>query len=379
MDINILSKISEVNSKDWNLINFDEHPFTSYEFLSSLEESKTVCAKTGWQPQHIIIKQNNKVVGAIPIYLKGHSYGEYVFDHSWANAYEKAGGNYYPKLISAIPFTPVNGPRFLYNLKFKNQIIEEISKTIKNLTINNNLSSAHINFLSNDHKEILTSNNWIKRMGLQFHWENNRYQSFNEFLFQLKSHKRKMIKKEREYLQKLDISIVKLTGDDLTSSVWDKFYSFYLDTIDRKWGGAYLNREFFELISEKMSSKILLIISKKDNDIIAGALNFIGNDKLFGRNWGSKINIPFLHFELCYYQAIEFAIQNQLKFVEAGAQGSHKIKRGYLAKPTYSYHFIPNEKFRSAVLNFTKHETKEIQYQISLINKHQNPFSNKIG
>ena len=376
MELSVFSKISDINYKDWNLINTEEHPFTSHEFLSSLEDSKTVCAETGWQPQHLVLKKNNKLIGALPNYLKNHSCGEYVFDHSWANAYERAGGYYYPKLISAIPFTPVKGPRFLFELTEKKRVIETISNALKKIAIENNLSSAHINFLSTNDEQILTHNDWLERVGLQFHWENQNYYSFNDFLKLLKSQKRKMIKKERSYFKDKNISIIKMTGDDLKSHIWDKFYEFYLNTIDRKWGGAYLNREFFELISNKMSSKILLIVAKKNNDIVAGALNFIGNDKLFGRNWGSIIKIPFLHFELCYYQAIEFAIENKLKFVEAGAQGEHKIKRGYLARPTYSYHFIPNPSFKKAILTFVEYEKKEIAKQINYINNEGNPFSN---
>ena len=375
MEISIVSKISDIDSKEWNLINVDEHPFTSYEFLNSLEESNSVCAKTGWLPQHIIVKKNNTIIGALPNYLKSHSYGEYVFDHNWANAFERAGGSYYPKLISAIPFTPVNGPRFLYKLEYKRQVIELISDTLKKLTIKNNLSSAHINFLSNDYKKILNSENWLERLGLQFHWENKNFSTFENFLDKLKSQKKKMIKKERKYLKQSDISIMRLTGNELNCKIWDKFYDFYLNTVDRKWGSAYLNRDFFELISKNMSSKILLIIAKKDNDIVAGALNYIGKNKLFGRNWGSIIEIPFLHFELCYYQAIDFAIEKGLKFVEAGAQGPHKIKRGYLANPTYSYHFIPNESFKDAISKFITYETKEITNQIKFVNNEGSPYS----
>ena len=376
MELSLVSNISRINSKDWNSINVDDHPFTSYEFLHSLEDSKVVCSDTGWQPQHVILKKNNKLIGALPTYLKSHSYGEYVFDHSWAEAYARAGGNYYPKLISAIPFTPVNGPRFLFKPKTKNIVIELINETIKKITIKNNLSSAHINFLAEDYQKTLTSNHWLERLGLQFHWKNESFNTFNDFLDQLKSQKRKMIKKERKYLKNENISITRLTGDNLTTKIWDEFYHFYLNTVDKKWGGAYLNRDFFELISNTMSSKILLIIAKIDDQIVAGALNFIGKDKLFGRNWGSNVNIPFLHFELCYYQAIEFAIENRLKLVEAGAQGQHKIKRGYLAKPTYSYHFIPNQSFKKAVLNFLEYEKGEIKKQINYVNNEGSPFTN---
>ncbi len=377
MKVDIVSNISKIDSDKWNKINQNGHPFTSHEFLFSLEESKSVNPQTGWQPQHVILKNpKEEIIGALPNYLKGHSYGEYIFDHSWANAYEKAGGMYYPKIISAIPFTPVNGPRFLYEEKDKKNVVKKLISTLENLTIENNLSSAHINFLLDDCSKILKKRCWIERKGLQFHWENKNFQDFDEFLNNLKSNKRKMIKKERKNFINSDISISKLTGDDLTSLIWDKFYNFYLNTIDRKWGGAYLNRDFFDLISDKLSSKILLIIAKKQDEIIAGALNFIGKDTLYGRNWGSIVDVPFLHFELCYYQAIDFAIEKKLKTVEAGAQGPHKVKRGYLAKPIFSYHFIPNNSFKTAIEKFVDLETKEIFKQIEYVNKNANPYKN---
>ncbi len=377
MEIQIITKISNICKKDWNNLNFHNHPFISHDFLYSLEESNSVSIKTGWQPNHIIVKNNkNKIVGALPNYLKTHSYGEYVFDHSWANAYEQAGGMYYPKLISAIPFTPVNGPRFLYDINIKNEVINKLILTLEKITKNNNLSSSHINFLTSKDQDTIRNHDWIERLGLQFHWENKNYKSFEDFLNNLKRQKRKMIKKERCTFSESDITFEKLTGDDLNSEIWDKFYHFYLNTINRKWGSAYLNREFFEIISNTFSKKILLIIAKKDNEIIAGALNFIGEDSLYGRNWGTRVNIPFLHFEICYYQAIDFAIKNNLKIVEAGAQGPHKINRGYIAKPTYSYHYIPNNSFNDAVRKFVCTETKEIRRQIEYVNKERNPFSN---
>ena len=378
MKIEVISNISEINEKQWNNINADDYPFTSHEFLYSLEESKSVSIETGWQPKHIIVKNcKENIIGALPNYLKNHSYGEYVFDHSWADAYERSGGTYYPKLISAIPFTPVNGPRFLYELDKKKQVVNSICEVIENLVKKNNLSTSHINFLSDDCNKILKERGWLERKGIQFHWENKNYKDFNNFLDELKSQKRKMIKKERRSFKESNISIIRLVGDEINCSIWDSFYTFYLNTVNKKWGGVYLNRTFFDLISKKISSKILLILAKKDDKVIAAALNFISKDRLFGRNWGSIVNVPFLHFELCYYQAIEFAIENKIKLVEAGAQGPHKIKRGYLAKPTLSYHFIPNLSFKIAVEKFVNYETSEISKQIDYINIEQNPFNNK--
>ena len=380
MKIELVSDLISVDKNQWNRLNVTNHPFTSYEFLTSLELSHSVCQKTGWTPKHIIIKDNaNILIGALPNYLKMHSYGEYIFDHSWANAFENAGGQYYPKLLSAIPFTPATGPRFLIrddNL-YKDEIFELLVNTIENLVKDNNLSSAHINFLSEDISKKLHHNNWIERKGLQFHWHNKGYKTFNDFLEKLKSSKRKAIKKERQKISNFDIKIDRITGNDLTDEMWNSFYQFYLNTIDKKWGGAYLTKDFFYLINQNMKDRILLVIAKQHDEIVAAALNFIGNDTLYGRNWGSLVDIPFLHFELCYYQAIEFAIERNIKKVEAGAQGDHKIQRGYIATSTYSCHYINNPSFTDAVKNFVKVEAKEINKQIEIINQLGSPYSNQ--
>jgi predicted N-acyltransferase len=380
MKIELVSNLINVDKDQWNRLNVTNHPFTSYEFLTSLELSHSVCQKTGWTPQHIVIKDNkNILIGALPNYLKMHSYGEYIFDHSWANAFENAGGQYYPKLLSAIPFTPATGPRFLIrddNVD-KDKIFELLINTIENLVKNNNLSSAHINFLSEDISIKLNHKNWIERKGLQFHWHNKEYKTFNDFLEKLKSTKRKAIKKERQKIFNFDIKIERITGNDLTDEMWDSFYEFYLNTVDKKWGGAYLTKNFFYLINQNMKDKVLLVIAKQHDKIVAAALNFIGNDTLYGRNWGSIVDIPFLHFELCYYQAIEFAIEQKIKKVEAGAQGDHKIQRGYIATSTYSCHYINNPSFTDAVKRFVKMEAKEINKQIEIINQLGSPYSNQ--
>ena len=380
MKIELVSNLINVDKDQWNRLNVTNHPFTSYEFLTSLELSHSVCQKTGWTPQHIVIKDNkNILIGALPNYLKMHSYGEYIFDHSWANAFENAGGQYYPKLLSAIPFTPATGPRFLIrddNVD-KDKIFELLINTIENLVKNNNLSSAHINFLSEDISIKLNHKNWIERKGLQFHWHNKEYKTFNDFLEKLKSTKRKAIKKERQKIFNFDIKIERITGNDLTDEMWDSFYEFYLNTVDKKWGGAYLTKNFFYLINQNMKDKVLLVIAKQHDKIVAAALNFIGNDTLYGRNWGSLVDIPFLHFELCYYQAIEFAIERNIKKVEAGAQGDHKIQRGYIATSTYSCHYINNPSLTDAVKRFVKMEAKEINKQIEIINQLGSPYSNQ--
>ena len=379
MKIELASSLRNIDKNQWNKLNICNHPFTSYEFLNALETSNSVSTKTGWTPKHILVKNAaNNLIGASPNYLKMHSYGEYIFDHSWANAFENAGGQYYPKLLSAIPFTPATGPRILLSPQKNNndEILKLIIGTYEQLVKNNNLSSAHINFITKQLSDTLNKRNWIKREGLQFHWYNKKYQSFDDFLDELKSTKRKAIKKERKKINEYGLTIERLTGDALNVKIWDSFYEFYLSTIDKKWGGAYLTKDFFYSINRSMKNKILLVIAKKNNDIIAGALNFIGKNTLYGRNWGSKLDIPFLHFELCYYQAIEYAIENKIQIVEAGAQGHHKIQRGYIATSTYSAHYIQNDSFDKAVRGFVEMEANEINKQIEIINQQGSPYSN---
>jgi uncharacterized protein len=379
MKIQLASSLTDINKDQWNKLNICNHPFTSYDFLNALEISNSVSTKTGWTPKHILVKnEDNTIVGASPNYLKMHSYGEYIFDHSWANAYENAGGQYYPKLLSAIPFTPATGPRILLNPQNNDndKILKLIIDTYEHLIKNNNLSSAHINFITKELSNKLSKRNWIERKGLQFHWHNKEYKSFDDFLDKLKSTKRKAIKKERKKVNEYDLIIERITGDALNIKIWDSFYEFYLSTIDKKWGGAYLTKNFFYLINESMKNNILLVIAKKNDEIIAGALNFVSKNTLYGRNWGSKLDIPFLHFELCYYQAIEYAIENNIAIVEAGAQGHHKIQRGYVATSTYSAHYIQNSSFDKAVRNFVKMEAKEINKQIDVINQQGSPYSN---
>ena len=379
MKIELASSLRNIDKNQWNKLNICNHPFTSYEFLNALETSNSVSTKTGWTPKHILVKNAaNNLIGASPNYLKMHSYGEYIFDHSWANAFENAGGQYYPKLLSAIPFTPATGPRILLSPQKNNndEIFKLIIGTYEQLVKNNNLSSAHINFITKQLSDTLNKRNWIKREGLQFHWYNKKYQSFDDFLDELKSTKRKAIKKERKKINEYGLTIERLTGDALNVKIWDSFYEFYLSTIDKKWGGAYLTKDFFYSINQSMKNKILLVIAKKNNDIIAGALNFLGENTLYGRNWGSKLDIPFLHFELCYYQAIEYAIENKIQIVEAGAQGHHKIQRGYIATSTYSAHYIQNDSFDKAVRGFVEIEANEINKQIEIINQQSTPYSN---
>ncbi len=349
--------ITDIPESDWNRLNREDYPFTDHAFLAALEKSGSVGVDSGWQPLHIGIHDTEEgpLCAVMPAYIKYHSYGEYVFDHSWAHAFERAGGNYYPKLLGAVPFTPVPGPRLLYDQEYAS-CAQMLIQICAQLIQNNQLSSAHINFIDETDKNSLSQAGWMIRTGLQFHWHNHNYSDFDAFLAQLSSRKRKNIAKERRSLTEKGICFHKLTGTDIKSHHWDAFYNFYLSTIDKKWGGAYLTKEFFIEIGASMADRILLVMAEQDNQMIAGALNFIGKDTLYGRNWGCIEDIPNLHFETCYYQAIEFAIAHHLKRVEAGAQGLHKVQRGYLPVYTYSAHWLADTSFRTAVERFLKQE-----------------------
>ena len=312
---------------------------------------------------HYIEYKNDEIIALCPLYLKSHSYGEYIFDHAWADAYHRHGLNYYPKLQSAIPFTPVTGERIFVNKKIKNKKdkIKEIINNIINEAKRLNVSSAHFNFIKNP-------NDWdanepiMIREGIQFHWKNNDYKSFDDFLSTLSSRKRKQIKKERQCLQNNNLEVKLLTGDKLKKEDFDFFYECYLDTTGRKWGSTYLKKEFFMNILSNFKDKILLMIAFQDNIKIASALNFLSETHLYGRLWGSKFEVPYLHFELCYYQAIDYAIANKIKHVEAGAQGEHKLSRGYLPQKTWSAHWIKEKDFSEAINKFLNEEAKMINH-----------------
>lgn len=373
----INKNISSIGKKSWQECNVDNNPFLSYTFLKNLEDSNSVGQETSWIPNYISIVEKKNVVGVSPIYIKLDSQGEYIFDHSWANAYYNAGGKYYPKIQSSVPFTPVTGNRILINKKLDlnkaRNIIEAFGDFLKEFT-NDNYSSAHITFCSNYECSILENKNFLTRIGEQYHWKNDKYKNFEDFLNSLNSRKRKAISKERKYINNLDLKILIKSGSDISKADWDNMYEFYRNTTNKKWGQAYLNKKFFYLLAKNFSSKILLIFAEKNNKTVAGALHVIGENTLYGRYWGSNINIKYLHFELCYYQAIEWAIKNNLNFVEGGAQGAHKIQRGYLPVKTYSTHYIVNESFRNAVKNFLTEEIQLINNDISLINNEYSPF-----
>ncbi|MCG6204035.1 GNAT family N-acetyltransferase [Rhodopseudomonas sp. HC1] len=333
------------------------NPFTSHAFFSALETSKSASVRTGWGPRHLLAKQGERIVGIVPCYLKAHSQGEYVFDRGWADAYERAGGSYYPKLQSSVPFTPATGPRLLIRPgEDAGEVAAALSGGLIALCKLSEASSAHVTFARESEWHFLAEQGFLQRTDQQFHWHNAGYGSFDDFLATLNSRHRKAIKRERRDALANGITIHHLTGADITEDAWDAFFEFYMETGSRKWGRPYLNRAFYSLIGESMADDVLLVMAKRDGRWVAGAINFIGGDTLFGRHWGAVEHHPFLHFEVCYYQAIDFAIARGLKVVEAGAQGEHKVARGYLPQTTYSAHYIADPALRRAIADYLKRE-----------------------
>ena len=379
VQLKVISSLAAVAAEDWDACaNPDSqiyNPFLRHAFLLALEESGSAVSETGWLGQHLVLEDSDgKVQAVMPLYLKNHSQGEYIFDYGWADAFHRAGGNYYPKLLCAVPFTPAGGRRLLVR-DGPNAAGYETSLLAGSLTLLDKLqsSSLHINFLPEDSWQQLGQQGFLQRTDQQFHWMNNEYTSFDDFLEALASRKRKNLRKERAKALENGIEVEWLTGSDLTESHWDAFFHFYMDTGQRKWGTPYLTRSFFSMINETMADDILLIMAKRDGDYIAGALNFIGGDTLFGRNWGCIEDHPFLHFELCYYQAIDFAIKRGLRRVEAGAQGTHKLARGYVPHRTYSAHYIAHAGLRDAVGNYLESERQYVDNDIAVLSNHT-PF-----
>jgi uncharacterized protein len=333
------------------------NPFVSHAFFSAVEESGSAIARTGWGPRHLLAKIDDKVVGVVPCYLKSHSQGEYVFDRGWADAFERAGGRYYPKLQCSVPFTPATGPRLLIRGDVdREQVANALASGLVALTGISKASSVHVTFAREAECKFLAEHGFLQRNDQQFHWHNQGYATFDDFLGSLNSRHRKAIKRERREAVAADITIHRLTGKDITEDAWDAFFDFYMETGSRKWGRPYLTRKFFSLVGESMSEDVLLVMARRNGRWIAGAINFIGSDTLFGRNWGAVEHHPFLHFEVCYYQAIDFAIQRKLQVVEAGAQGEHKLARGYLPHTTYSAHYIADPNLRRAIADYLKRE-----------------------
>jgi len=365
--IEVVESIADVPADQWNACANPEpenyNPFISHAFLKTLEDCKAVHHSTGWQPQHLILREADSCVTAcMPLYAKSHSKGEYVFDYGWAEAFQQAGGQYYPKLVSAVPFTPVPGRRCLVKPGINAEAREKyiLSGAIE-LAGRYQVSSLHINFLSEAEWEHCAKVGFLKRTDQQFHWQNQGYGAFEDFLAGLASRKRKAMRKERTQATADNINIEQVTGKDITEAHWDAIYEFYIDTSSRKWGQPYLNRNFFSLLGAAMAERCLLVMAKRNDRYIAGALHMIGGDCLYGRYWGAIETHSFLHFEICYYQAIDYAIQHNLRRVEAGAQGEHKLTRGYMPVPTFSAHYIAHPRFSKAIEAYLEGERAHVK------------------
>lgn len=376
VSITIHDGIASIDGADWdrcaapNDVTVD--PFTTHRFLRALEESGSVGEGTGWTPRPLVARRGDEVIGVAPLYIKHHSQGEYVFDHNWAHAYERAGGSYYPKAQIAVPFTPATGRRFLAAQGHEAEAMAALTQGAVQVVAENGLSSLHITFCAEAEAIAGEALGLMRRASQQFHWENPGYQSFDDFLAALSSRKRKTIRRERAEAQSFGGDIVQLSGADIQPQHWDACWRFYQDTGSRKWGRPYLSRSFFDLIGESMADDLLLVLALKGGEPIAGALNFIGSESLFGRYWGCTEHHPFLHFELCYYQAIDFAIAHGLR-VEAGAQGEHKLARGYMPAETHSLHWINDPGFREAVAKFLDAERRAIDHEIEVLRSY-GPF-----
>ena len=339
-------------------------PFTKYDFLLALEESKSTSPEAGWVPIHLVVTEGGDFIAVMPLYVKFNSMGEFIFDYSWAQEYEFMGESYYPKLLSAVPFTPATGQRFLVKPGYESIGFSALIQAMKSIIKGQSFSSAHINFCTSEEVEHGQEYGLLHRTGYQYRWTNPGYGDFDQFLNELSSRKRRNIRRERKNLQTFGGKIKLLNGDQIQEHHWDSFWLFYQETGMRKWGYPYLTREFFSIVGDSMADDILLILCEKDGYPIAGALNFIGRDKLFGRYWGCMEYQVFLHFELCYYQAMDYAIQHGLKYVEAGAGGHHKLARGYLPFKTHSLHWIGHQGFHQALENFLKKEEKLVLEEI---------------
>jgi uncharacterized protein len=367
--------VAEVGREAWDALAAPTgDPFLSFDFLDACEASGSAVPRQGWAGRHLTLEREGRLIGAMPLWLKGHSQGEYVFDHSWADAYQRAGGDYYPKLLSAVPFTPVTGPRLLVAPgEDMDAVRAGLVEAAIGLAERLGVSSLHINFPSTEEWDWLGDAGLLKRQDLQFVWRDRGYGDFDGFLAALSSGRRKSIRRERRQAQAgLDIRI--LSGNDIRSEHWDAFFAFYMDTGSRKWGRPYLTRDFFARIGETMADRIALVMAQDDGTAVAGALNLIGRDALYGRQWGTLIDRPFLHFELCYYQAIDFALSRGLGRVEAGAQGEHKLGRGYLPERVHSAHWIAHDGLRRAVSDYLDGERGAVDAEISMLRREGSPY-----
>lgn len=356
--VRIARSIAEVPAADWDGCAGGDDPFIGHAYLDALETSGSACPQTGWAPQHVLVEDaGGRLLACAPLYLKSHSFGEYVFDWSWADAYRRAGGSYYPKLQCAVPFSPVTGRRLLVRPGEPVAALEDILvAAMIELAKRQGVSSLHVTFPTEAEWQRLQRAGLLPRIGQQYHWRNDGYGSFDDFLAALSSRKRKTIRKERQRANAQGVRIETLQGTAIGPAHWDAFHRFYLGTVERKWAHAYLTRAFFHRLGEAMADKVVLVWATRDGEPVAGALNLLGGDTLYGRLWGAAEDYKFLHFEACYYRAIDFAIAHRLARVEAGAQGEHKVQRGYLPQPTYSAHWIADPGFRAVVARFLEHE-----------------------
>ncbi len=375
VSLSVLTSISQIDAADWDACACPEaadgarpnDPFTTHRFLDALERSGSVGPGTGWDPRYLAVYLGDQLIATAPMYVKSHSQGEYIFDHNWAHAYENAGGNYYPKLQMAVPFTPATGRRFLVKPGFEGAGEAALVQGAVHLAADNDISSLHITFCTEAEAKAGEAMGLMPRISQQYHWLNNGYGTFDDFLAALSARKRKNIRRERKTAQSFGGTIKMLTGDQIEPHHWDDFWQFYQDTGARKWGTPYLTREFFDIAQDTMRDDILLILAEKDGRNIAGAMNFIGRDTLYGRYWGCTEDHACLHFEACYYQAIDFAILNGLSKVEAGAQGAHKLARGYLAVTTHSLHWVHNPSFADAIARYLQEERDAIDQEIEFL------------
>lgn len=372
--IRTLQSISEISENVWNACLQTDHPFVTHQFLKALEDSGSATAEAGWMPYHLVLEQDGAVLGVAPMYVKGHSQGEYVFDHSWAHAYQRAGGSYYPKLQLSVPFSPVTGPRLLVppgeRQKQRKLMLLKGAQQVANQL---NISSVHLTFLPDEERDLMAEAGYLVRTGEQFHWVNNDYSDFDDFLNQLSSRKRKAIRKERKGALENDLEFEILSGSDISEDHWNAFFNFYIDTGNRKWGSPYLTRAFFSQLGETLGEAVVLFMVKRAGRYIAGALNLKSTECLYGRYWGCIEDHRFLHFETCYYRAIDYAISHGISRVEAGAQGPHKLARGYLPTKTYSGHWMRDPGFHDAVGDFLVAESREVDAEIHYLEK-RSPF-----
>ena len=374
--LHVHDRVADIGREAWDACASPSgDPFVSFAFLEACEASGSAVPRQGWAGRHLSLRDGDeRVIGVMPLWLKGNSQGEYVFDHSWADAYERAGGRYYPKLLAAVPFTPVTGPRFLAHPDADAATVRQaLLQGALALTERLGVSSLHVNFPTRPEWEAMGETGLLQRQDMQYVWRNGGYDTFDDFLSALSSNRRKTIRRERREAQAgLDIRV--LSGPDITDAHWDAFFAFYMDTGERKWGRPYLTRDFFTRLGATMADRIALVMAFRDGDAIAGALNLIGRDALYGRQWGALEEVPFLHFELCYYQAIEHAIARGLQRVEAGAQGEHKIARGYLPSPVYSAHFIADPALRDPVARYLEGERPAVEAEIAVMIDELSPF-----